>query len=286
MAIAGTTDGTSVTVTATAAGPATPVASGKPTPVPGAPPAPLHLTVGTDGAFTGTYQLPPGRWTLTVVATATGGQTTAVSRTVTVAIAGIVLTVEIKGGSAWLKVWVDGRVVPSYTGVTVRAGTRLQFTGSHTRRGPHGLVRGDLLHRERGRDRQPGRPRGAPDVALPAGQGTAEDDPHVTVGRPPTAEALVALARSVQAACLARGADPGHRRVVHGRPDQPHPDRGARVQRVLPGRRRELQRPRQGGPARRARGHPRALRRRVRAGGPGDGRSARVRASAPTSPWP
>jgi hypothetical protein len=132
VAIAGTTDGTSVTITATDAGPATPVASGKPTPVPAAPPPPLQLTVGAGGAFTGIYQLPPGRWTLTAVATSTGGQTSAVSRTVTVAIAGIILTVEIKGSSAWLKVWVDGQVVPSYTGVTVRAGTRLQFTGSHT----------------------------------------------------------------------------------------------------------------------------------------------------------
>ncbi len=42
-------------------------------------------------------------------------------------------------------------------------------------------------------------------MALPAGQGAAEDHPHVTPGRPPTAEALVALAREVQAACLARG---------------------------------------------------------------------------------
>ncbi len=132
VAIAGSTSGTGVTITAVDAGPATPVASGKPTPVPVAPPAPLHLTVGTDGAFTGTYQLPPGRWTVTATAASTGGQTTAVSHTVTVAIAGVVLTVEIKGGSAWIKVWVDGQVVPSYTGVTVRAGTRLQFTGSHT----------------------------------------------------------------------------------------------------------------------------------------------------------
>ncbi|HXR26856.1 MAG TPA: RodZ domain-containing protein [Candidatus Baltobacteraceae bacterium] len=131
VAIAGTTSGTSVTITAVAAGPTTPVATGKPTPAPVAPPAPLHLTVGTDGAFKGTYQLPPGRWTVTATATS-GGGTTAVSHTVTVAIAGIVLTVDIKGGSAWIKVWVDGQVVPSYTGVTVRAGTRLQFTGKHS----------------------------------------------------------------------------------------------------------------------------------------------------------
>ena len=132
VAIAGTTSGTTVTITAVDAGPLKPVASGKPTPVPAAPPAPLHLTVGTDGAFTGTYQLPPGRWTVTATASSTGGQTTAVSHTVTVAIAGVVLVVEIKGGSAWIKVWVDGRVVPSYTGVTVRAGTRLQFSGNQS----------------------------------------------------------------------------------------------------------------------------------------------------------
>ena len=132
VAIAGTTNGTSVTITAADAGPVQPVASGKPTPVPAAPPAPLHLTVGPDGAFTGTYQLPPGRWTVTATASSTGGQTTAVSHTVTVAIAGVVLVVEIKGGSAWIKVWVDGRVVPSYTGVTVRAGTRLQFSGNQS----------------------------------------------------------------------------------------------------------------------------------------------------------
>ena len=132
VAIAGTTNGTSVTITAVDAGPLKPVASGKPTPVPAAPPAPLHLTVGTDGAFAGTYQLPPGRWTVTATASSTGGQTTAVSHTVTVAIAGVVLVVEIKGGSAWIKVWVDGRVVPSYTGVTVRAGTRLQFSGNQS----------------------------------------------------------------------------------------------------------------------------------------------------------
>ncbi|MFI5262198.1 MAG: helix-turn-helix domain-containing protein [Candidatus Limnocylindrales bacterium] len=132
VAVVGTTSGTGVTITAAVAPGASPLPSGHGTPAPVATPAPLQLTVGQDGTFSGTYQLPPGRWLLTATATNSTGQTSAVSRTVAVAIAGVVLTVDIRNGSAWIKVWVDGTVVPNYAGVTVRPGTTLHFTGAHS----------------------------------------------------------------------------------------------------------------------------------------------------------
>ena len=49
----------------------------------------------------------------------------------TVAYKGVNLVVTIQGGSAWLKVWVDGVLDPRFTqaGKTLRSGNTMVFTG-------------------------------------------------------------------------------------------------------------------------------------------------------------
>jgi hypothetical protein len=43
-------------------------------------------------------------------------------RDVAVAYKGVNLVVEIKGGPAWIKVWVDGKLHPDWAGVTAKKG--------------------------------------------------------------------------------------------------------------------------------------------------------------------
>jgi hypothetical protein len=94
-------------------------------------PADVTVEVDEEGKFSTPYQLTTGRWQLTVTATGDSGKTTALTRTVTVAFNGVNLTVEIKGGTAWVKVWVDDVVDPSVGpgGQTFRTGRTLTFTG-------------------------------------------------------------------------------------------------------------------------------------------------------------
>ena len=69
-----------------------------------------------DGKFSAVLKLTPGVWKLTVVGSDSDGKTTSpVEVTITVAAPALSVTIEVKGGQAWLKVWKDGVVVPGYS---------------------------------------------------------------------------------------------------------------------------------------------------------------------------
>ncbi|MGH2406648.1 MAG: helix-turn-helix domain-containing protein [Candidatus Limnocylindrales bacterium] len=127
--VLGTTNAQKIVVSATYQGPAS--ATPKPTPRPPATPAPQEMAVDPDsGAFSGPYQLAPGRWQLTIAATDASDKTTTVLRNVSVAYIGVNLDVQVKGSTAWLKVWIDDVLVPGYEGgVNVKAGQTVHFKG-------------------------------------------------------------------------------------------------------------------------------------------------------------
>ena len=126
-----TTNATSVSVTASYEG-AVPGSPGPPAAPP--PPAPLTLPIGDDGGYNAPVQLTTGRWSLTVTAAGAGGKTTSLIRHVTVAYKGVNLVVAVRGGNAWIKVWVDGKLDPSLGGAgrTVRNGKVLTFTAEQS----------------------------------------------------------------------------------------------------------------------------------------------------------
>jgi cytoskeletal protein RodZ len=134
-----TTNAESVTITTTylgapgtvsatpgpTAAPASPGASGGPAPTPG-----TTVAVADDGSFV----LPPlelttGRWAITVTATSAQGLTASLTRNVTVAFSGVNLVVSIRGGPAWIKVWVDGKLEGPLSGRVIEPGRKLTFTG-------------------------------------------------------------------------------------------------------------------------------------------------------------
>lgn len=139
-----TTNATTVTVTAAflgseAGGPVpTPTAAPTPAATPGASggPGPTDepgTTVGVNDD--GSFAFPPldltaGRWAITVTATSTEGKTASLTRTITVAYEGVNVVVSIRGGPAWLKVWVDGQLVGPQSGQVYRDGRTLTFTGT------------------------------------------------------------------------------------------------------------------------------------------------------------
>ena len=127
-----------------------PTANPAGSPVPGASPGPTAdpgttVNVAADGSFT----LPPleltaGRWAITVTATSAEGKTASLTRTITVAYSGVNLVVSIKGGSAWIKVWVDGTLVGAQGGQVYGNGKTLTFTGKTSveiRTGSSGFTR-------------------------------------------------------------------------------------------------------------------------------------------------
>jgi cytoskeletal protein RodZ len=126
-----TTNATSVAVSASYDGPAegTPVAGAASAP-PG--PAPVTVQVQEDGTFSTPLQLTTGRWSIIVTASGAAGKTASLTRHVGVAYKGVNLVVQIKGGNAWIKVWVDGKVAtpPGGAGVTLRAGQNATFSGT------------------------------------------------------------------------------------------------------------------------------------------------------------
>jgi cytoskeletal protein RodZ len=109
---------------------ASPVAS--PAASPGGTPSPgSTVDVADDGSFS----LPPleltaGRWAITVTATSAEGKTASLTRTISVAYSGVNLVVTIKGGPAWLKVWVDGKLVSLQSGNVFQPGKTLTFSGN------------------------------------------------------------------------------------------------------------------------------------------------------------
>jgi cytoskeletal protein RodZ len=135
--ITGTTTATTITVSAVYAGPSATSATPAPTSGPSSAPAPTphppaakEIKVASDGSFSDSYQLAPGRWTLTITASGAYDRTTTEERTVSVAYTGVDLVVAIRGGPAWLKVWVDGQVASGFeVGQTVSPGKTFEFTG-------------------------------------------------------------------------------------------------------------------------------------------------------------
>ena len=130
-----TTNAETVTVTATflgaEAGAPGPSPKGSPKPS-GAPPPATGTTVKV--ADDGSYSFPPldltaGRWSITVTATSKESKTASLTRTVTVAYQGVNLVVSIRGGPAWIKVWVDGKLVGAQAGQVYQAGKTLTFSG-------------------------------------------------------------------------------------------------------------------------------------------------------------
>ena len=88
------------------------------------------INVADDGSF----EFPPlelttGRWSITVTATSEQGQTASQTRSITVAFNGVTLVVNIRGGPAWIKVWVDGKLEGPQSGRVYQAGRTLTFTG-------------------------------------------------------------------------------------------------------------------------------------------------------------
>jgi hypothetical protein len=128
-----TTNAATVTVTEQFLG----AAPGAPAPTPKASSGPKPSTgPGTtiNVADDGSYTFPPldltaGRWAVTVTATSTEGKTASLTRNVTVAYSGVNLIVSIRGGPAWIKVWVDGKLVGSQAGQVYQAGKSLTFSG-------------------------------------------------------------------------------------------------------------------------------------------------------------
>jgi cytoskeletal protein RodZ len=124
-----TTNATSVSVTARYDGPPEGAPAAAPGATPPPAPAPVDVPVAEDGSFTTPLQLTTGRWSIIVTATGAANKTAAITRHVAVAYKGVNLVVEVKGGPAWLKVWVDGKLDPDWAGVTAKKGKVVTFTG-------------------------------------------------------------------------------------------------------------------------------------------------------------
>lgn len=110
-------------------GPATP--AGGESPAPPAVPAPITVTVADDGSFGTPLELTAGKWAITVTASSPEGKTQALTRNVTVTYKGVNLVVNVQGGRAWIKVWVDGKIDEQLgvAGSVVSDGKTLTFTG-------------------------------------------------------------------------------------------------------------------------------------------------------------
>jgi len=106
--------------------------SAGPGPSPSENPSSVAVPVGDDGSFSTPLELTEGRWSITITATSGASKTASLTRTVTVAYEGVNLAVAIKGGDAWLKVWVDGVLDPSIpaSGKVFTDGRVVTFRGS------------------------------------------------------------------------------------------------------------------------------------------------------------
>jgi cytoskeletal protein RodZ len=129
------TGGASPTPAPTAAPPtAAPGSSGAPGSSPGATPGPgATVDVQEDGTFAAPpLELTAGRWAITVTATSAEGKTASLTRQITVAYSGVNVVVSIRGGPAWIKVWVDGELRGPAGGTVYQAGRTLTFTGERS----------------------------------------------------------------------------------------------------------------------------------------------------------
>jgi cytoskeletal protein RodZ len=146
--IKGSTTGKTVSVSAyLVGGSAAPSAAPTPTPKPGASvsPAPtkdpnaptvgpVSADVAADGTFDSPLSLSTGQWRIVVTATSAEGKATSITRNVTIAYQGVNMTVTVKGGRAWMKVWVDGVLDPGLgqSGKIVGPATVLTFTAKQS----------------------------------------------------------------------------------------------------------------------------------------------------------
>jgi cytoskeletal protein RodZ len=144
-----TTNASSVTVSASYLGPTAAVAvpsprsggsaagagagvSGAPAAKPPAAPTPQTVQVASDGSYQAAVELTAGRWSITTTAASAQARTTTITRSVNVVFKGVNLVVTISGGSAWLKVWVDGQIDPTtgQAGKTFSDGKTVTFAGT------------------------------------------------------------------------------------------------------------------------------------------------------------
>jgi cytoskeletal protein RodZ len=129
-----TTNAEKVVVSAAYMGPTGKAKTGTATPAPPAIPSPVTLTVADDGSFGTPLELTAGKWAITVTASSAEGKTQALTRNVSVTYKGVNLVVAVKGGRAWLKVWVDGKIDSrvGVAGSVFGSGKTLTFTGKDT----------------------------------------------------------------------------------------------------------------------------------------------------------
>jgi hypothetical protein len=104
--------------------------------VPGASPGPTPDPGTTvDVAADGSFSLPPldltaGRWAITITATSAEGKTASLTRQISVAYSGVNVVVSIRGGPAWIKVWIDGKLQGGGGGTVYQSGRTLTYTGT------------------------------------------------------------------------------------------------------------------------------------------------------------
>jgi cytoskeletal protein RodZ len=129
-----TTNADSVVVSARYTGPTEPVVDDTASPAPPEAPEPVTVTVGEDGSFSTPFELTTGRWAITVTASSDEGKTASLTRNVSVVFKGVNLVVNIDGGKAWIKVWVDGKIAENVgaAGKVYSDGKTLTFTGKES----------------------------------------------------------------------------------------------------------------------------------------------------------
>ena len=102
-----------------------------------------------DVAADGSFALPPleltaGRWAITITATSTEGKTASLTRQIQVAYSGVNLVISIKGGPAWIKIWIDGELQGGGGGTVYQSGKTLTYSGEtsvEVRTGSSGATR-------------------------------------------------------------------------------------------------------------------------------------------------
>jgi hypothetical protein len=92
------------------------------------------VKVGADGTFDTPLELSEGKWKIVVTATSAEGKATSLVRNVSIVYKGVNLVVSVKGSTAWLKVWVDGKVskVTGAAGTVYDPGKVLTFTAKNS----------------------------------------------------------------------------------------------------------------------------------------------------------
>ncbi len=132
IVVAGTSDGSSVTVVARPAS-GEPVASAEPgrSVAPAAPP--MAVTLAADGSFSQTLSLAEGSWRIVVNASRPGAASTEQARTVTVELAGVNVLIEAIGGPTYLEISVDGERSEDWgAGHILRRGESVTISGERT----------------------------------------------------------------------------------------------------------------------------------------------------------